>query len=104
MDSSDLVVTFDSSAGREAFAWGKKALFANYSGNPDRNCISPGPWLVEGGEYGKFESTLNLLREMTTDEYANISQTLRADLIRYDSHLPAHRLIRKYVTDMLGEN
>lgn len=104
MDASDIVVTFDSSAGREAFCWGKKTLFANYSGNPVRNCIANGPWLLEGGGYDEFESALDMLREMDADQYGKTSQSIRHSLMQFDNARPGHTIIREYLLDLLGQN
>ena len=102
IDACDIAVTFDSSAGREAFSWGKKTFFANYSGNPARNCISQGPWLLEGGGYEEFESALGSLREMNMNKYTEISQNVKTSMMRFDNMHPAHIVIREHILNLLG--
>lgn len=98
MDRSLVSVTSASTAGREAFGWGARVLFCNFSGLAQYDTPRPGPWLVNVARYDEFVKSLEHLLRMTDDAYEEQSRPARNYFVPYPEE-PAHETIRRMILD-----
>jgi len=100
IDRSELTMSMDSSIQREAYGWGKKVLFCNYSGR-EVNRSSPVVDLcyLEDGGYERFRDRVDQLRAMSHEHYrAAVADNARY-LMRCEPERPSFQMIREHVTD-----
>lgn len=102
MDCSDVIVAFDSTAAREAFGWGKKVLFCNFSGDDNYDFPIQGIWSINHADYDEFRERMNLLCSMNVDEYLKQSGENLRYMMNYDFQLPAHILINKKIKEIIN--
>ena len=103
IDRSVVALTFGSTAGKEAFGWGKRVLFCNYSGLSDLDFEVPGPWFVSTPSYSEFKKKLDCLRSCSDDEYRELAQHTARYLMRFDRSMPAHVALRQQIHNCLKE-
>jgi len=102
MDKSKLVLTFNSTAGYEAFGWGKKVLFCNFSGNRMHGFPMDGFWAVENKNYDGFRGQLEYLMEMDDSEYIHLTKAAALSVMNYDFSMPLHKYMRRIILERLG--
>lgn len=101
MDSANLVISLYSTAAFEAFGWGKKTIFCNFSGDETLSCPRPGPWSVGDVDYGRFKEAVDRFRRISVSEYAALAGEAARFMMQYDSARPAHRVIRERLLEAL---
>ena len=101
IDASELVLAHDSSAAREAFWWGKKVLFTNYSGNPQRSFFNTGPWLLEHPGYDQFKKQVDYLMSLSKEQFDAMANPVRAEQATLDPKRPAHAVLRSWVLEKI---
>ncbi len=101
IDASKLVLTHDSSAAREAFCWGKKVLFTNYSGNPGRSFFASGPWLLEQPGYDQFKRGVDFLMNLSIERFDELANFARSEQASLDPEMPAHAALRTWVREKI---
>lgn len=101
MDAAHVVITFCSTAGVEAYGWGKKLFFTNYSATARYRLPVPEPLLAESPDYAEFERKLSAVLAMTPAEYETASGENRRRLVTWDQAKPAHAYIRNLVLEAL---
>ncbi len=96
IDQSEVALAMDSTILREAYGWGKKTLFCNYSGN-EVNRSSPVVDLcyLDTADYEQFSRRLNLLRGMTQEHYRDIVSVNAHYLMRHDPSAASFEKIRE---------
>lgn len=102
MDEGGVVLTHDSSAAREAFGWGKKVLFCNFSGHANYDSPRPGPWSVTDADYPLFKDKLDRLRSMEPADFSAAAGDHARYLMKYNPQCPAHKVIRGKILEALG--
>jgi hypothetical protein len=97
MHRSDVVVAFHSSAALDAYGWGEKVLFTNFTGNA--NCRIPVHefCMVEDKDYAIFKEKLSEVLNMGKDRYHEITWRNRHYVYSLDNSAPAHRFVRECV-------
>lgn len=102
IDQSIVAITRDSTAGVEAFGWGKKVLFCNFSGNDDYDFPCSGPWFIKRADYSLFKKHIEDLRVMSKDEYQKVSSEAAQYLMNLNEEFPAHKVIRERILQCLN--
>jgi surface carbohydrate biosynthesis protein len=97
MDHSEVIVTNHSTAGFEAFGWGKKVLFCNFTGDTIYEIFNRDLFLVRQMDYDLFEKRMNELLEMDQNEYLKTTEILRKYVMNFDPALPAHMYMKKII-------
>jgi surface carbohydrate biosynthesis protein len=102
MDKSRVVITLLSTAGVEAFGWGEKVLFCNFTGNDVYNIMDEDFFILNEPDYNKFEEKLVTLIRMSDLEYRSLTQTSREYLMNYNPDLQVHEFIKKLISDTIS--
>jgi len=102
MDHSYVVIALDSTAAREAFGWGKKVLFCNFTGEDNYDFPKPGFWSINKENYEEFKRKLDYLIKIEDKEYQNISREYAKYVMNYDFSMPAHIYIRNIISNCVN--
>jgi len=102
MDKSKILLTFNSTAGHEAFGWGKKVLFCNFSGISSYGFPVDGFWTIENKNYDEFRRQLEYLIEIDDSEYVHLTKAVSLYVMNYDFSMPQHTYMRKIILERLG--
>ena len=96
MDRSDVIIGLSSTAGFEAFGWGKKVLLCNFVGKELSSLFSSLPDIctVDIPDYNIFRGKLEYLMELDDLAYRKMTEKSAKYLMNYDPQMPAHRFIR----------
>ena len=95
MDDSRVIVTLNSTAGREAFGWGHAVLFCNLTGDDGyRPPRADALWLLEEPDYGAFAAALSRLLGMPREEFVARARAALPYIMHHDPMHPAHETIR----------
>lgn len=103
MDDSGAIVALNSTAAREAFGWGKRVLFGNFTGDPGY-----GPprgdelWLVENTDYAALEKALDRILAMPDSDFSLRARRAMPYMMHHDPSAPAHRVISAHVRQLIG--
>ena len=101
MDYSDVVVTVISTAGIEAFGWGKKLFFCNLSGIARYDLPISEICTINIPKYNVFRAKLDHLRGISQQSYEKVTKESAAYLMNYDPQMPAHSFIRNKTLECL---
>jgi len=102
MDQSEVIVTFGSTAPREAFGWGKKVLYCDFTGSNlynDYNEIL----LFRDEDYELFKKRLNEIRNMPPEQYEEKTKEYATYLMNYNPNCPPNICIRQKIDHYLGK-
>jgi len=102
MDISEVIVTNHSTAGFEAFGWGKKVMFCNFTGNEIYDIFNRDLFLVRQMDYNLFENKMNELLNKDQDEYLKSTEILRKYIMNFDPELPVHVYMRKIIENHIS--
>lgn len=103
MDKSHVIVANDSCAAFEAFGWGKKVLFCNFTEMTAYNFPKPGIWSTNKIDFDDFCNKLDDLIKMDYKKYIlNAKESMRY-VMNYDFSKPAHVFIKKLIHDKIKE-
>lgn len=100
MGKSDIILTHSSTAGYEAFGWGKKVLFCNFSGDSEFDPLVGGLNSISNESYEEFRSKLDHLIEIDNAEYSRLTLNPRKYVMNYDFNMPAHNYMRKIIKEL----
>jgi len=100
MDEGSIVVTFGSTAAREAFGWGKKVLYCDFTGLDFYNDYDQAI-LFRVDDYDAFKARLNNIRLMPYKEYRAETKDYASYLMNYDPDCPPHLFVRKKIEHYL---
>ena len=93
IDKSQMTLTTYSTCAAEALGIGKRALFANGSGDDSITIKESGFCSFEGSSYPDFRQKINKILNLTDREYSNEMNDARKKLMNYDlSELPHDKL------------
>ena len=104
MDRSDVILTCHSTAGFEAFGWGKKVLFCHFFTEKEYlRLLSSLPDIctVDITDYDIFCAKLDYLRGLDDLTYRKMTEDAAKYFMNYDSQMPAHRFIRNKIFDII---
>jgi hypothetical protein len=101
MDQSGIIITSGSTAAREAFGWGKKVLYCDFTGTDLYNDYEP-VILFTIDDYEAFKAKMNELSLMSYDEYAEKTKKYAAYLMSYNQAIPPHLFIRRKIKGYLA--
>ena len=104
MDSSSVIISFSSTAAIEAYGWGKKVLFCNYSGNPGLSMSIPEICCTDIPEYDSFRNRLQTLIEMDDAEYDRQTVKNRRYYMNYDPDEPVPSYLRNLIYDQISKS
>jgi len=102
MDQISIIISFGSTAPREAFGFGKKILYCDFTGTDLYNDYDP-IILFRDENYDLFKERLDKLIEIPQKEYEEKTAKYASYLMNYDSGYPAHLLIREKIEYYLNK-
>jgi hypothetical protein len=97
MDRSSVIVAFDSSAAIDAYGWGKKVLFTNFSGTDNSKLPVDQTCYIDETSYAAFRDKLDFIRELSEEKYAELTGKNRKYVVNYDPQCPAHVYVRNLI-------
>jgi surface carbohydrate biosynthesis protein len=100
MDISKIVVGFASTTLREAFSWGKKILYCDFTGSNLFSDYDP-MILFTRRNYELFKVRLNELRNEPHEDYIGRTKAYANYLMNNDPNYPPHIYIRKKIEEYL---
>ena len=101
MAESDTIVVFDSTAAVEAYSWGKKVLFSNFSGIDRFSIPVSDVCFVKDYNYNVFREKLTAIRNMRPQEYQEKTKDNRDYLVCFSIEHPAHNYVRNLILKAL---
>lgn len=99
MDKSRVTISVDSCAAWEAFGWGKKVFFCNFSADDALDFPEPGLWSLNRAGYEEFRQKLDYLLAIDEKEYLAIATEKMRRIMNYNFSLPAHKYIRNIIRE-----
>lgn len=99
MDHSALIITHSSTAALEAFGWGKKVLFCNYTQYPERDFSSPEIFHTNIKDYQAFKEALSNLFFMDNGEYDLKTKNKQKYFMNYDTECPVNLFLYNIIRD-----
>jgi len=101
MHESDITISFNSTASIEAFGWGKKILFCDWTAYkylplPDMCCVFK-------DEIDLFETKLINLINIDYEDYINLNKKDFKYFINYNPQNPPHKIIRRKILNLTSE-
>lgn len=97
MNASDIIISFCSTAAVEAFGWGKKVLFCNFSGDKNYDLPYGDMCLVNNNNYLIFQEQLDSLRNISFEEYLKATRNHQKLLMNYPDEVPSYSFIRDII-------
>lgn len=104
MQSCDVMLGLDSTLLYEAFSDGQKALFCNFTENPNFDCPAPGIWSIAKIDFEVFAQNLLKILEMGALEFKNISHTSAQYLMHYDDGTSTSDRVADLIKSLLNDN
>lgn len=103
MDRSNVVVGFNSTALFEAYGWGKKAFFTNYSEDPSCNLGDSLPPQIFSSNYSyeDFADKLDTLIHMDDQSYKDLTRESQAFICHWNPDIPAHEAIQRILREKI---
>jgi len=101
MNRSELIVSFGSTALREAFGYGKKVLYCDFTDTNMYNDYDP-VILFSDNNYRLLVERLNTLLLMPRKEYRDLTKSYAAHVMNYDPDNPPHNVIREVVLNVVS--
>lgn len=112
VDKSNVLIGLNSTLMYEAFGWGKKVLFTNFSGDINHDFITGGDAklpsistrvnFVKENSFKVFERTLDQLIILPKNSYNDSVSDARKYLMNYSPNRPAHKIIRDRIIEKCG--
>lgn len=103
---SDLVITLDSTLGREVYGWGKKVLFVNFTGSSLYETPVENGCYIDITKYNIFSRVLDTLWEENYEVYRSRTAKNRAWIIEPPFSLSygyTHRRVKNLILEMLTD-
>jgi|GEM_PF-2566525 len=101
MDSSEVIVTLNSTAALEAFGWGKKVMFCDFRGMGNYEFFHRYQFSLQKANYTEFEYKLKSLLEMKNEDFLLLTEKDRQYMMNYDPYVPVniyiHNIIKKAI-------
>ena len=102
MYSSELVVTFYSTAAREAAGWGRKVLFCDFTNTNLYNNFQSGLWIFRERSYKNFAERMTGVMRMSKIEYERETKDYFKKIMYFNSVVPTYRIIRNELVKVLN--
>lgn len=99
-DRSHIVIGQATTAVREAFGWGKKVLYCDFTGT-NRFCNYDQMIMFTDLNYELFKKRLNELRAEPNEAYEKRTKEYASYLMNYDPECPPHIYIREKIAEYL---
>lgn len=100
MLNSELIIGFLTTTIREAFGWGKKAIYCDFTGTKDYLTFNE-DLLLTDPNYNTFSKNLyNLLNE-PNEQYKHRTRTYANYVMNFDLDVPANKIIREKLNQYL---
>jgi len=103
MDESSIIMSFYSTAALEAFGWGKKVIFCNYSGDQRYGFNLPDPCYTDTADYDCFRHKLHSLLEKDEDEYLSCIVQYQSHYMNFNPDLPATSYVRSCIEGRISK-
>jgi len=103
MDQARVVLHNNSASGYEAFGWGKKVFFVNYTGLAYHSALQQGFWSLSVEDQSLFDQKLDDLFAMDESEYLRVTAPARKYVMSFDPSRPLHRVLREDVLHALAK-
>jgi surface carbohydrate biosynthesis protein len=103
MDASKVIVELDSTSGVEAFGWGKKVLFCNFTDDDTRNFHFEGICSINNTDYNIFKEKLTGLLTINDEQYQQSTLEQRKYMMNYNPELPAHVYMKNIIKGILED-
>lgn len=101
---SDVIVTLDSTLGREAYGWGKKVFFVNLTEDPLYKTPVLDDLYFTGKSNLDFSISINKIFSENYNEYLNRTKSNREWLIKFSTASPfSHEIVRDGILRILGQ-
>ncbi|MFA4825894.1 MAG: hypothetical protein WC593_12150 [Methanoregula sp.] len=97
MSKSEVILSTHSTAVIEAFGWGKKVLFCNYSGDPFLDHTFSDICNTNIIDYTCFKNKLQFLLDMDAGLYSDMTRNAQKHMMNYNPDIPATLFLRKLV-------
>jgi surface carbohydrate biosynthesis protein len=97
VDESSVVVAFSSTLAREAFGWGAKVLFCNFTGDDLYTFPCPGFWSITELDYDLFKDRLDYIFSISEKEYRSQTRESAAYVMNYDPEKSPHEFIKELI-------
>lgn len=104
IDRSRVTISITSTVAYEAFGWGSKVLFCNFSDDPDYDTPIGGPWCLNRNNYELFAERLDALLAMPEDAYLESTAKARTHFMNYDTKKPAYLFMRQMLLDCIKDH
>ncbi|MDE2027116.1 MAG: hypothetical protein KGJ11_01075, partial [Candidatus Omnitrophica bacterium] len=101
VDRSRVSISLVSTLAYEAFGWGARVLFCNFTGDDQYDFPSPGIWSTSEGHYESFKAKLDLLMTVSQEEYRWKTKEAAAYVMNNTTAIPPHEFIRKLVLEQI---
>jgi len=102
MSNSSVIVSLTSTAAYEAFGWGKKVLFCNFSDDRSMDFPVQGFWSLADNRYESFKSRLEYLLSLDHSKYVELTREAVRYVMNYDFQMPAHMYLRRLIFDRMN--
>lgn len=103
IDESNVSVAAFSTVGVEAFGWGKKILFCNFTGHSNYNLPVDDMCSIQEKSFESFCNKLDFLLSLNEEKYKTLTRSSAAYLMNYNFAMPAHVYMRKIIRNEVGE-
>ncbi len=102
---SDLIISLDSTLGREAYGWGKKVLFANFTGSSLYKTPVANGCYVDIPSYDSFCTVIDALWNEESIVYKSRTSENRKWIMqppRSSSYGYSHKMVRNFIKEILS--
>ena len=99
IDSSEVSVSFMSTALLEGFCRNNKVLFCNYTGDNLWDFPVEGLWTLTDKSYQKFSERMDELLSISRNEFNKLSKDAKMYVMNYDESAPPIEFLTKYIRD-----
>jgi surface carbohydrate biosynthesis protein len=99
IDESNVSVTAFSTAGVEAFGWGKKILFCNFTGHKDYALPVPDICSIDKPDFETFCAKINFLLSIDPSKFMASAGKSARYMMNYNEAVPAHLYLQRIVHD-----
>jgi surface carbohydrate biosynthesis protein len=97
IDESNVSVTAFSTAGVEAFGWGKKVLFCNFTGHKNYSFPVPDICSIDKPNFESFCMKMDFLLSMDQSKFKVATGKSAKYMLNYDPNIPPHLYLQNII-------
>jgi hypothetical protein len=97
IDESNVSITAFSTAGVEAFGWGKKVLFCNFSGHKNYSLPVPDICSIDKVNFESFCMKIDFLLSLDQSKYKEIAGNSAKYLMNYNHDIPSYLYLQRII-------